>query len=271
MECTANLSDVDEPHPLLSQPTPDPQPEATCFSLLVILCITILLSSLFYFIIGPSNAVDYKYLYQVATARIEGLTAQNLALGKEVTLYKDMYEDVHVQAVHLEQENAALKGETDHLQTRLHDLREQLTHYKDMYEDVCERAVLLEQENAALEGEVHDLKTNLHNVQEQLTLYKDMYEDVRVRTVHLEQENSALEGEVHNLQTKLHDVREHLTNAKVLAFWEIARIMHTNTYVPRSPPLTQLMARSQGCLGRGRRSRWWAKVLVIRHHQWTVQ
>jgi hypothetical protein len=160
---TTTLSYVDERRPLLSQPQPKPGPraEATCFSLLVILGIIFLLCPLLYLIVsGLSGTVDHKSLYQDATARIQRLTANNLALGKEVTLYKDMYEDV------------------------------------------------------------------------------------RLRAVHLEQEKSALEGEVHTLQTKLHDVREHLTNAKVLAFWEIARIMHTNTYVPRSPPLTRLIARS---------------------------
>ena len=34
-----------------------------------------------------------------------------------------------------------------------------------------------------------------------------------------------------------------MTDSKVLLFWEIARIMNTNTYVLRSPPLTLLMAR----------------------------
>jgi len=187
-ERTTSVEYIAERRPLLPQPKRDAQPKATRFSLLAILCIVFLFCQLLYFIIpGRSDAVDYKSLYEVAAARIQHLTANNLALGKEVTLYKDMYEDV------------------------------------------------------------------------------------RVRAVHLEQENAALEDEVHDLQTKLHDLREHLTNSKVVAFWEIVRTMYTNMYVPRSPPLTLLMARLQGCLGRCRRSRWWAKVLVIRNHQRAVQ
>ena len=50
------------------------------------------------------------------------------------------------------------------------------------------------------------------------------------------------EDEIYNLQIKLHDLRGHLTNAKVLAFWEIARTMYTNMCVPRSLPLTRLIA-----------------------------
>ena len=41
-----------------------------------------------------------------------------------------MFEDVRVRAVHLAQENAALKGEVHDLQTKLHDLRGQLTKSK---------------------------------------------------------------------------------------------------------------------------------------------
>ena len=75
-----------------------------------------------------------------------------------------------------------------------------------------------------------------------VSLYKSMYEDVRVQAGHLDQENAALEDEMHDLQIKLHDLREHLANAKVSAFWEIARTMNTNMYVPRSLPLSPLIA-----------------------------
>jgi len=72
-----------------------------------------------------------------------------------------------------------------------------------------------------------------------VTLYKHMYEDVRVRAGRLEQQNAAFEGEIHLLRTQLHDLQGKLTNYKVLAFWEIARTMHTNMYGPHfSPPLT---------------------------------
>ena len=50
------------------------------------------------------------------------------------------------------------------------------------------------------------------------------------------------EKEIRGLQIKLHDLRGHLTNAKVLAFWEIARTMNTNTCVPRSLMLILLIA-----------------------------
>jgi len=200
--CITSIADVDERHPLLSQPKHDARPEASCSSLLVILCISFLLCPLFYFIIpGSSDAVDYKSLYQVATARIQHLSTHNLALEKNVT------------------------------------------RYKDMYEDICVRAAHLDQENTALEGEIQGLQTKLHGLQEQVAFYKDMYEDVRARAVHLEQENAALERKMHDLQNKLHDLREQLTNSKVLAFWEIARTMYTNMYVPPSPPLTLLIAR----------------------------
>ena len=127
----SSTTNVDERRPLLSLPKRDRQPDATCSYLLVILCIIFLLCPLLYFIIpGPSNAVDYKSLYEGATAHIRRLNAQNLALEKEVALYKDIYEDVRVWAVHLAQENAILEGEIHGLQTRLHDLRGQLTNSK---------------------------------------------------------------------------------------------------------------------------------------------
>jgi hypothetical protein len=75
----------------------------------------------------------------------------------------------------------------------------------------------------------------------EVTLYKNLYKDVRMRAEHLEQPNALSEGEIHDLQTKLQDIRGDLTNAKVLAFWEIARTMNTNMYVLSSPPLTLLM------------------------------
>ena len=130
-EWISRISNVDERRPLLSLPKRDRQPDATCSYLLVILCIIFLLCPLLYFIIpGPSDAVDYKSLYEGATAHIRRLDAQNLAMKKEVALYKDMYEDVRVRSVHLAQENAALEGEIHGLQTKLHDLRGQLTNCK---------------------------------------------------------------------------------------------------------------------------------------------
>ena len=158
---------VDEHHPLLAQPKPncDRQPKATCFSLLIIPFIIFLLCPLLYLIIpGPSDAVDYKSLYQAATANVQRLTTHNAALEKEVTHYKDMYEDSRVRAGHLEQENAALEGKIHGLQTNLHDLRKEVTLYKEMYEDIRVRAVHLAQENTALEGEIHDLQTKLHDL-----------------------------------------------------------------------------------------------------------
>ena len=82
--------------------------------------------------------------------------------------------------------------------------------------------------------EIHRLTANNVALGNDVTLYKHMYEDVRVRAEHLEHENAAFEGEIHGL-------REQLTNSKVLAFWEMAGTMHTNMYVPLSPPLTQLI------------------------------
>jgi len=153
-ECIESPAYVDERHPLLS-PEPDPKPSSNrCSSLFVVFVICLL----FYFLMPDSSEVDYKSLYQGATTQIQRLTEHNLALGKDVTLYKGMYEDIRVQAGHLEQANAAL------------------------------------------------------------------------------------EDEMHDLQIKLHDLRGHLAHSKVLAFWEIVRTMNTNMYVPRSLPLTLLMA-----------------------------
>jgi predicted nuclease with TOPRIM domain len=193
MEDSTNM---DERGPLLPQPKRNPEPEAACFTLLVILSILFLLCSLCYFIYpGPSHAVDYKSLYRGAQAQMRRLTAENLALRNEVTLYKHMYEDVRGRAEHLEQANAVLEGEIRRLTA----------------------------ESLALGNEV--------------AFYKHMYEDIRAQAEHLEQSNAVLEGEIHDLQTKLHDLRGDLTNAKVLAFWEIARTMNTNMCVPLSPRL----------------------------------
>ena len=94
----------------------------------------------------------------------------------------------------------------------------------------------------AAQMQIRDLTERNGMLRKDVTLYKGMYEDVRVQAGHLEQANAALEDEVHDMQIKLHDLREHLANAKVLAFWEIARTMNTNVYVPRSLPLTLLIA-----------------------------
>jgi hypothetical protein len=99
--------------------------------------------------------------------------------------------------------------------------------YQSLYKGAQAQLRRLTQENSALGNEV--------------ALYKNLYEDVYVRAEHLEQSNAALEGEIHDLQTKLHDMRGDLSNAKVLAFWEIARTMNTNMCVPSSPPFTLLM------------------------------
>ena len=70
-----------------------------------------------------------------------------------------------------------------------------------------------------------------------------MYDDVLVHVRHLEQENVGLEDdEIHDLRIVLHDLRGQLSNSKVLAFWEIARIMNTNMYVSRSLTFTLLIA-----------------------------
>ena len=100
--------------------------------------------------------------------------------------------------------------------------------YKSLYQAANAQIQHLSASNLALGKEV--------------TLYKDMYEDVRVQAGHLEQANAALEDENHDLQIKLHDLRGQLTTSKAIAFWEIARTMNTNMYVPRSRMFSLLMA-----------------------------
>jgi len=99
--------------------------------------------------------------------------------------------------------------------------------YKSLYEGAQVQIQRLAADNLALGNET--------------ALYREIYEDVCVRVQHLERENAALDGETSDLQTKLHELRGHLMNAKVSAFWEIARTMDTNMCVPPFPLLHLLM------------------------------
>jgi len=128
---TTSSTYIEERRPLISQPKLNPGAETSRFALLAVLFVIFFLCPLVYFIFPrPSDTVNYKPLYESAQATIHRLTANNVALGNDVTLYKHMYEDVSVRAEHLEHENAAFEGEIHDLQTELHDLRGQLTNSK---------------------------------------------------------------------------------------------------------------------------------------------
>ena len=125
-------TDVAERRPLLSQARRESKSGDRCFTSLVILCTIFILCllPLIYFYSTSTNAVDYKSLYQGAQTHIRRLSASNLALKNEVTLYQDLYDDVRTRAEHLEQENAALEDETHRLETEVHSLRGKLMNSK---------------------------------------------------------------------------------------------------------------------------------------------
>lgn len=140
--------------------------------------------------------------------------------------YKSLYIGANAQIQRLTASNVALEQD--------------VKLYKDMYEDLRVKATRLEQANVALEEQVQRLTTSNLALGKEVKFYKDMYEDVLLHVGHLEQANVALEDEIHDLQTIMHDLRGQLRNSKVSAFWEIARTMNPNMYVPRSLTLRSL-------------------------------
>ena len=74
-------------------------------------------------------------------------------------------------------------------------------------------------------------------VPSQVALYKNLYDDARAQVDHLVKERATLMNEIDNL-------RGRLSNAKVEAFWEIARTMDTNMYVCTYPFALRLQIRS---------------------------
>ena len=73
-------------------------------------------------------------------------------------------------------------------------------------------------------------------VPSQVALYKNLYDDARAQVDHFVKERAALMSEVDNLWGRLN-------NAKVEAFWEIARTMDTNMYVYTCPFALRLRIR----------------------------
>ena len=70
----------------------------------------------------------------------------------------------------------------------------------------------------------------------QVALYKSLYGGALAQVDHLVKERATLMSEIDNL-------RGQLSNAKVEAFWEIARTMDTNMYVYTYPFVLRLQIR----------------------------